>query len=404
MAAVWTTVDADVSGDRTPKDPGIAASEQLGDPRYADNDARKRERPEDAFSDLPDEARDWIRWAVRAPMVRYAGRGGKRIYVDKSLDSVHHLQLVSDLFPSMRCVLAFRHVMDTVASGIEASPWGFQAYGYAPYVQMSPGNSVAALASYWLAHVMAALKWEDEHPETSHRVRYEDLVLCPEETVGGVLRFLGVEEDMSVLERAFQREPANGPGDYKVVHTSRVHAASIGHGKRVPVAMLPPPLLEAVDEKLQALRYDPLTPAWNAEERPVDLGGRGVWAQRLTEWMGEVRVRAEDRGELGSFALVAEDHRPLRWIVDPEAGEMIQGDGEVESVVTGTAEDLVLMLTGEENLGVLLRTGRIRHVAASEKDSIRDLTANVVRMLEYLEAASHPWFAASRQLRLAPSP
>ncbi len=52
--------------------------------------------------------------------------------------------------------------MDTVASGIEASPWGFQAYGYAPYVQASPHNSVAALANYWLAHVTAAIEWEEK--------------------------------------------------------------------------------------------------------------------------------------------------------------------------------------------------------------------------------------------------
>jgi hypothetical protein len=384
MAGVWMTVDADVIGDRRGKDPGTPLPEQVGDTAYGDNGTPERDRREDTMSDLPPEARDWIRRAVHEPMLRYAVRGGKRIYVDKSLDSVHHLRLVSQLFPSVRCVLAFRHVMDTVASGIEASPWCFQAYGYAPYVHASPGNSVAALASYWLAHVTAALKWEEEHSGSCHRVRYEDLVLRPEESVRRILRFLDVEEDLSVLRRAFQREPAHGPGDYKVVHTPEVHAASIGHGKRVPVAMLPPPLLDAVNEKLQALGYDPLSPAWNAEERPVDLGGRGVWAQRLNEWMADVCVSPEDFAELGSFALVAEDHRALRWVVDPECGAVSQGDGEVETVVIGTAEDLVLMVTGEENLGVLLRTGRVRHLAAGEDEFPRDLASSVSNVVECL--------------------
>ncbi len=299
-------------------------------------------------------------------MIEYCRQGGKRIYCDKSLDSVHHLKLVQVLFPEVRMVLLFRHVMDTVASGLEASPWGFQAYGYAPYVQASPGNAVLALASYWLDHVRRALSWEKEHPEICHRVRYEDLVLAPEATVSGIQRFLDVREDLSVLERAFDRKPARGPGDYKVEHTTGVHPASLGHGKRVPVTMLPPPLLEALNEQLEVLGYQPLDQGWNAAERDVDGGGRGLWADRLLELMGHMRL-SERVADLGVFALVAEDHRALRWIIDPNEGTVEQRDGDVEAVLTGTAEDLVLMLSGEENLGVLLRSGRVRHVVADEE-------------------------------------
>jgi hypothetical protein len=114
-----------------------------------------------------------------AAIRNYCYRKNKRLYVDKSLDSVYYLELVRLLFPNMKCILAVRHVMDTIASGIEASPWGFQAYGYAPYVQRFPGNSVAALASYWLDHVTQALEWEKQHPKLCLRVRYEDLVTSP---------------------------------------------------------------------------------------------------------------------------------------------------------------------------------------------------------------------------------
>jgi hypothetical protein len=384
MAAVWMTVDADVIGGRSAKDPGRLPPEQLGEPGYPEEPRQDRAGGSVTVPELPRDARDWIRRTLDEAMFQYTTRGMKRLYIDKSLDSVHHLALVRELFPSMRCVLAFRHVMDTVASGIEASPWGFQAYGYAPYVYASPGNTVAALANYWLAHVATALDWQEQHPEICYRVRYEDLVLDPEATVRGILRFLEVEEDLSVLHTAFQREPANGPGDYKVVHTSAVHASSIGHGKRVPIGMLPPPLLQAVNEKLEALGYDRLTSAWNAEERAVDLGGVGLWAERLTEWMASVRSGPGAAHELGSFAVVAEDHHALRWIIEPESGSVTQGDGEVESVVTGTAEDLVLALTGEENLGVLLRAGRIRHLTPSVDDHPRDLSATVMRIVEHL--------------------
>jgi hypothetical protein len=376
LARVWLMVNADEVGRGRAGDPGLPAGEgdaptRWEEPAGAGSKSQGVAKPgADRWHELPEHTRQWIARVVETPMSEYCARGMKRMYCDKSLDSVHHLDLVRVLFPTARMVLLFRHVMDTVASGIEASPWGFQAYGYAPYVQASPGNAVAALASYWLDHVSQALTWEKQHPEMCHRVRYEDLVLAPEDTVSGIQHFLGVEQDLSVLDRAFAREAAWGPGDYKVEYTTGIHAGSLGHGKQVPVSLLPPPLLVALNERLEQLGYDPLNRGWNAAERPVDSGGQGLWAERLVHLMDATQIGTEV-AKLGSFALVAEDHRALRWVINPEAGTVEQGDGEVEAVVTGTAEDLVLMLTGEVNLGVLLRAGRIRHVVADDEQAIR---------------------------------
>jgi protein-tyrosine sulfotransferase len=387
MARVWATIDADIRDDANGRDPGERMREGPGAAEVAGEVAAAQQvggGPPGVFGDLPSEARAWIRAAVLDAVERYCGRDGKRLYVDKSLDSVHHLALVTELFPGVRHVLVFRHVMDAVASGIEASPWGFHAYGYAPYVQTSPGNTVAALAGYWLDHVERALRWEKEYPEACHRVRYEDLVLDPREMVGGVLRFLGVEEDLSVLRGAFDRGRTRGPGDYKVEHTSRVHTASMGRGKRVPVTMLPPPLLKALNEKLDLLGYEPLDRSWNARERPVDVDD-DLWSRQLRDLMGRVRINDADPA-IGSFAVVAEDHRALRWVVETEAGTVTRGDGEVEGVLTGTAEDLVLMVNGDENLGVLVRSGRIRYLVADEDNGARrDLPRDLTVLLALLQ-------------------
>ncbi|MGH8301041.1 MAG: sulfotransferase [Steroidobacteraceae bacterium] len=389
MERVWAMVHADewIGNDRD--DPGQhrgdgdppARWEEAGEARGED-DAQRQSGG--APAPLPDAVRDWIVSTVQRPMLAYCGREGKRLYCDKSLDSVHHLGLVRELFPDVRMVLLFRHVLDTVASGIEASPWGFNAFGYAPYVRAAPENAVAALASYWLDHVSRALAWEKVRPELCHRVCYEDLVLRPEETIIGVQRFLDVAEDVSVLATAFDREPPQGPGDYKVEDTTRVHADSIGHGKRVPVSLLPPALLKAVNEKLEILGYEPLDRGWNAAERRVDGGGRGLWADRLALLMGTVRVSTGD-ADVGCFAVVAEDHSALRWIIDPSSGTVQHGDGDVDGVLTGTAKDLVLMLTKEENLGVLVRSGRLRHIVADEDEARRcDLTHKLTSLVGLL--------------------
>jgi hypothetical protein len=204
------------------------------------------------------------------------------------------------------------------------------------------------------------------HPEMSHRVRYEDLVLEPEATLERLFGFLGVAADMSVLERAFERaRMSSGPGDYKVGHTSTVHAASIGRGKRVPVEMIPPALLQAINEKLEALDCAKLDRSWNAEPRVHSSVGDDGWGRRLSDLMIAISFDNKTRDEsVGSFAVVAEDGEDLRWVIDPARRSVSRGDGDVECVLIGTAQALALMISGEENLGVLLRSGQVRFLSA----------------------------------------
>jgi protein-tyrosine sulfotransferase len=356
LGTVWSTIDdcQDVAGER------IEPSEQ---------------------------ARAQIRQAVVAVLHHYCARERKRLYVDKSLDSVYHLAAVERTFPETRCILLFRHVMDSVASGVEASPWGFAGYGYLPFVQRSPMNFVTALVDYWLNHVATALSWEAQHAQLCHRVRYEDLVTSPNDVLSEAFDFLGVDPHFPAVESAFERMRTvggpgdRGPGDHKVPFTSGVLTTSIGRGKQVPVEMIPPAQLEAVNAQLDALGYEPLTGAWNATP-----GRRSTavedWGARLADLMSDVQVASKTaRGREDSFAVVAADNEELRWTIDIARGVIRHGDGEVDSVVTGTAQDLVLMLSGETNAGILMRSGRIRHLSAREEVSTREAAVAVRSLL-----------------------
>ncbi len=101
MAGVWVTVDADVTETGSHHDdPGTVT--RGGDGDMGIGVLKEGVKGQLATSSqLPVEARRWIRACVREPMQRYCGRGGKRLYVDKSLDSVFYLPLVRELFPSL---------------------------------------------------------------------------------------------------------------------------------------------------------------------------------------------------------------------------------------------------------------------------------------------------------------
>jgi hypothetical protein len=316
---------------------------------------------------LPHQAESAIRRSVRDLMRAYCAPGSKRVYCDKSLDSYEHLEAVRRIFPRVRVVLVVRHVMDTIASGIEASPWGFSAYGFTPFVRASPENFVAALAAYWERCLAAALEWEGEHPKQCHRVRYEDLVANPSGVLADVFRFLGVATDVDVVQRHFGTARVLGPpGDYKVAFTDAVSTASVGRGKHVPVAMIPPPLRERLSTLLTTFGYAALDESWNAAP---DDGGRAEPAVRLGLAAALDTATFDRRGggvDVDSFAIVADDDVDLRWVVDAGRSVMRRGDGEVEVVLTGTARDLLAFITGDTNVGALLRSNRIRCVTSRD--------------------------------------
>lgn len=99
----------------------------------------------------------------------------------------------SRVYPAAKFICLFRHPMDVIASGVEVCPWGLHRFGFEPFVAQYPGNSVAAIGSYWLACAQAMLAFADKHPQACHRVRYEDLVTAPEETAAAIFTFLGAE-------------------------------------------------------------------------------------------------------------------------------------------------------------------------------------------------------------------
>lgn len=365
LIRVWSTVDDSKGESVAPRDPRNVTEE--GPPDGASLQ----------FERLSAEAKRAIREALRGPMRSYCHARGKRMYCDKSLDSVHQLGAIQAVFPDTPVILLSRHVMDTVASGLEASPWGFQAYGYGPFIAASTGNFVAALASYWLNHVDTALRWAELHGELVIKLRYEDLVRDTEHVLAEVWRFLDVDVAPEVVRTLFSgHQVAAGPGDYKIAHTTGIDTGSVGHGRRIPVGLIPPGLREEVNDRLVLLGYEALDETWNTRfDETQATNGRGDSAAKLRAIVGAdrpSRARPDVDAETMDaetedvwFGLIAVDDESVRWVGNLTTGELRRGDGDVDHVIVGTVEDLLLMVTGGENLGVLLRGGRLRHVGSN---------------------------------------
>jgi Sulfotransferase family len=225
---------------------------------------------------IPEPAVAGMRRALDDMVGEYLRRRGKLRFCDKSLGAASQAALLLRIFPDARFICLYRHPMDMIASGIEACPWGLNGFGFDAYAAMSPGNSVQALAQFWIDNMSAILAVEERLPQRCYRVRYEDLVADPETVTHGIFRFLGVTPSPGISRQCFgpDREPI-GPADYKIWQTSEITADSVGRGWSIPATPIRLALREAINGLAGKLGYVAVTEQWGAAAVAPDMRVRG---------------------------------------------------------------------------------------------------------------------------------
>ncbi len=213
-----------------------------------------------------------IRAMVNTVFADHLLRNGKRRWCDKSLGTARGLRPFIDLYPKTKFICLYRHCMDVIDSGLEASPFGLLGYGFENYSTRFSGNSVAAIAAAWCEDTKLALDFEEAHPGQCYRVHYEHIVENPEMAAADLFSFIGVEPDPGIAERCFDvTHDFSGPGDHKVTVMNRVTMDSVGRGLRVPVDYLPPGLLLMVNGLLERLGYTVVDDNWIRNIQPPAL-------------------------------------------------------------------------------------------------------------------------------------
>ncbi len=188
-------------------------------------------------------------------MAAHLAEAGKARWCDKSLSNVTAMDRLAAAWPDARFVLLHRHAMDLIASALEASEWGLDGYGLAPYAQMSPTNGVIAVAGYWIERTAAMLDFEARHPGRCLRLRYEDLVTSTDVSMQGVWNLFGVDGSRRQADAFSGPHDPLAPADHKIWHTHAVNAESIGRGARIPPDRLGVPVRDSMNRLLTMLGY-----------------------------------------------------------------------------------------------------------------------------------------------------
>jgi hypothetical protein len=315
-------------------------------------------------------------------MKAYAADTDATVFCDKSLTTVDHLQLVSQCYPKATFILLYRYPLDFIASGIEACQWGYNAYGFAPYVAGNVGNFVSGLGNYWIDRVSKMLEFERSCKVNYARLYYELLCDDPKGSLTDLLEFLGLAPDDTLVDRTFDIEHGHGPGDYKIDFTRAINADSIGRGATIP-QLLGPNQIAQMNELLAALDYPSLEAGWRGNLSAM-LGLKSARdttreAQRIAS---DVIAAVASRPPVD----VARTHRPFlpmhvviragagsdAWLVADADGRFAEADEPAPDAaprpkIRCSGDVLLRILGGEITLGQAIHDGRVRYETGTDE-------------------------------------
>ena len=181
--------------------------------------------------------------AAQMIMMLVVRRGGRR-WCETAAAEPSAAETFLQLFPGTRFLCLHRAFPEVISATLDANPWGLSGPGFAPYVAEYPGSTVAALAAWWAAHAAQLLAFERDHPGDCLRLRYEDLIAAPGQAEDAIRTFLGLTgtaTSLPVEPDVGAQPPARDSAD-------------------LPLGLLPPPLLNQVNELHAQLGYPPLDP------------------------------------------------------------------------------------------------------------------------------------------------
>ncbi|HBW19073.1 MAG TPA: hypothetical protein DEH11_08685 [Actinobacteria bacterium] len=207
--------------------------------------ARVEGRPEGSMSQL---AVSSVRALVSAQLtVLLAVAGGRRRWCELATSPPSAAEVFLRVFPAARVVCVHRACAGVISAALQAHPFGL-ASSVARYAFDFPGNSVAAIAGYWVSATERLLAFEAANPQASSRLRYEDVMTGSGQELAGTR--LGLK-----LEHAAGHQPPRIPG-----LAEPGGEAPGGHGQQLrypPIAptMIPAELRTRIDQLQAELGY-----------------------------------------------------------------------------------------------------------------------------------------------------
>jgi len=256
-------------------------------------------------------------------MSRYIEAKSKQFWCEKTPMNLDYLSLLDTHFPDAKYICLYRHCMDVVHSSLNLSKYRFLPE-HVPYVHRNPGNIIAAMTENWLEKTERLLAFEAAHPDRCFRVKYESVVMQPEETLRPLFDFLQVGWEDGLVERVFQSEHDVGEGDGKAALSSNIRQNSVGKGLEVPRLGIPNKFLEGIDRLLGKLGYASLDDYYSNSSQtvPHKFEADKTYADAITDLFENRFQDAIDKNRTlypmldGVWKIIIDGRTDKTWCID----------------------------------------------------------------------------------------
>jgi hypothetical protein len=187
-----------------------------------------------------------IRGLVTAQIAAILASSGQPRWCELATAAPGAAETFLQVFPDAHFVCVHRSCLDVIRAGVQANPWGLQPQSFRPFLLAYPGNSVAALAAYWVTSTEQLLGFERANQQATDRVRAEDVTAQPGQALAGVRAALGIgdteSDNIPPAQRGWLTEPGGAPAQPDAT---------------VPAEMIPQPLRERITDLHAELGYPP---------------------------------------------------------------------------------------------------------------------------------------------------
>ena len=318
-----------------------------------------------------------VREILNEPLQRYAHDRGKFIWCEKTPDNALFLETIATVFPDARYVCVHRHGLDVAHSWAEfAGPQSGLHHLFPGHAEERPYKSLLS----WIDITSQLLAFEHARRDACHRVRYEQLVTAPEQTVSALLSFLRLDSlgsrPADLIERAFLQPRPVGFGCPKAQTSTRITTDAIGKGLGLSTEALSDDQFRRFNELLTRLGYSPVTRR-SGDSCPPRAETTGcqpsddVLTESLTLAASDLYSQAG--GDRSLVSVVVEDPVTSR--------ELLRLGHAAEATIVVSPRVLQGLVSDRENAGEAFLQGRLRVIG------------NPIRGLEFCQrfarAAAH---------------
>jgi protein-tyrosine sulfotransferase len=217
-------------------------------------------------------------------------RAGKTVWAEKTPWDAFHVSAIERLCVGhCRFIIVLRHPLDVVCStkGL-ADRMGTYVPELHDYVRRFPAP-LEAFAHAWVDVNDALVRFMHSHPDVCTRVKYEELIHQPAETLRTLFEFLDRPTDVEqLMKRGLDSADTPGLGDWKTYQTQALESGSIGRWKSLSRDVVEK-LWSIVNRTMQSVGYEPIEDRLPADDEAE--------SKRLREISRMVAQAALKRGQ-----------------------------------------------------------------------------------------------------------